>query len=102
MTPILYRLAQEVLRVGILVNEHTERAVFIDFSGHVKWITVDISESKTCFTEKVYQRRIFLKDARLAEKLLMGAISRLNEELPEDIRRLCGEEATELVGSRAD
>jgi len=46
-------LVMEIMAMAYAVDRQTNYAVFIDYSGHVESLTVEITESKTRYTEKL-------------------------------------------------
>lgn len=56
-------LIAEIMFLGYMVNSHTTYCVFVDFSGHVDSMSVEIAKSKNLFNEKIASTDFYTKYA---------------------------------------
>ena len=65
-----YKLVMEIISLAVLINENTELCTFVDFSGHVRTISVRVFPSNS--DEHVKNiNRIYSKDAHYEDESWM-------------------------------
>lgn len=65
------KLMQEVIFLAMQVQEQTDYCVFVNFSGHVKSLDIDICKSKKDYEKGIAKTHIYLNHE--------GSIDRLKE-----------------------
>ncbi|MCP4987739.1 MAG: hypothetical protein GY928_17280 [Colwellia sp.] len=46
-------LMTEIFYLSVMVNQETDKCVFLDYAGHVESITIQIAESKTNYLKEI-------------------------------------------------
>lgn len=73
---------QTIMTLAFQINAETERAAFVNYSGHVDSLSIQIAESKKEFDNILFTKQIYLKDFLSEKQLrdeLMGIIKTLGE-----------------------
>jgi len=53
-------LVIEIMVLGFLVNQNTDFCTFVDFSGHVNHLRIDIRKSKSLYTEELCDTQFYI------------------------------------------